>query len=132
MSKLDKIKTHFRENKKLYVGIAIGAGVTIVAVSTCIILRSSTSEVGNDFRVSPRGVFYKSPIEQRIDIRIEALGDPGNIIQDTTTGTVYASQGQAARELGLNPARISDHLNGRSPHVKGHVFEVLGKATVSS
>ena len=61
MSKLDKIKTHFRENKKLYVGIAIGAGVTIVAVSTCIILRSSTSEVGNDFRVSPRGVFYKSP-----------------------------------------------------------------------
>lgn len=39
MSKLDKIKTHFRENKKLYVGIAIGAGVAVVGFAVYSVTR---------------------------------------------------------------------------------------------
>lgn len=66
-----------------------------------------------------------------LEVYIEALGDPGNVIQDMKTGSVYASQGQAARELGLSPSRISDHLNGRTDHVGGHVFKKIGKAAVA-
>jgi plasmid maintenance system antidote protein VapI len=61
---------------------------------------------------------------------VEALGDPGNIIQDTTTGIVYASQGQAARALGVFPARISENLTGKLPNVNGHCFTKIGKAAV--
>jgi hypothetical protein len=67
---------------------------------------------------------------QTIDIVIEALGDPGDIIQDTATGTVYASQGQAARALGLSRSKLSEHIAGKKSHVKGHVFTKLGKAAV--
>ena len=58
-------------------------------------------------------------------------GDPGNIIQDNATGSIYASQSQAAKELGLRQIPPSRHLNGFSPNVKGHTFTKLGKAMVS-
>jgi hypothetical protein len=73
---------------------------------------------------------YKS--NQTLEVFIEALGDPGNIIQDTTTGIIYASQGQAAKELGVTPGYVSQHLHGRQDHVKGHILKNLGKAMVPS
>ena len=69
--------------------------------------------------------------KQTLEVHIEALGDPGNIIQDTTTGIIYASQNQAARELDVHPSVISRHLNGLLPTVKGHTLAKLGKAPVS-
>ena len=125
MSKLDKIKTHFRENKKLYVGIAIGAGVAVVGFAVYSVTREKYVDA------TAINIGYKNTIEQHIEVHIEALGDPGNIIQDTTTGTVYASQNQAARELGLDPGTLSRHLNGKQEHVNGHVFNKLGTAHTS-
>lgn len=61
-------------------------------------------------------------------IIIAALGDPGNVVKCLETGEHYASQGQAARNLGVNVARISEHLGGKLENVKGKHFEVLGKA----
>ena len=126
MSKLDKIKTHFRENKKLYVGIAIGGGVAVVGFAVYSVTREKY--VG----ATAINIGYKNTIEQHIEVHIEALGDPGNIIQDTTTGTIYASQNQAARELGVDHRRISKHLQGLTDNVDGHKFNLLGKASVST
>lgn len=79
--------------------------------------------------VNPKQILaWKST--QTIEVIIEALGDPGNIVQDTTTGTVYASQGQAARALGVDASTVSKHLNGVLPNVRGHVLTKLGKAAV--
>lgn len=114
---------HFKENKKLYIGIAVG--ICLGTGASVMIFHSSAL-----VNIKPVQILtWKS--KQTIEVFIEALGDPGNIIQDTTTGTIYASQGQTARALGVSPARISEHLAGKIPNVKGHILEKLGKAVVS-
>ena len=133
MSKIESIKNHVREHKKAYV---VGGTVAAVGVAAGVgyILGVRTTPKNVDTLVAPsntiNGLAWKPT--QTIEVVVEALGDPGNIIQDLTTGTIYASQNQAARELGVNAARISEHLAGKIPHVKGHTFEFLGKAAPST
>jgi hypothetical protein len=120
----DKVKTHFRENKKVYLAI-VGTGVVMYVLN-------GRSDAGTMLqRVTVVGKSGDIQQIQTIDVHIEALGDPGNIIQDLDTGIIYASQGQAARELGLSVGEVSKHLNGRNDHVKGHKFAKLGKAHVA-
>lgn len=124
MSKLEKIRTHVSENKKAY--IAGGVGVVIGVAATTIVLKKSNVEVKPKIQ---QILSYKP--NATLEVHIEALGDPGNIIQDMTTGTVYASQGQAARELGVSPSVVSKHLAGSMADAGGHILEKLGKAHVS-
>lgn len=121
--KLVQIKQHIVENKWAYIsgGVGLAAGAAGAVILTPKITLANTRQ----FQI----LTWKS--KQTVEIFVEALGDPGNIIQDTTTGIVYASQGQAARELGVSPARISENLTGKLPNVKGHIFKKLGKASVS-
>lgn len=126
MSKIEKIKTHFRENKKVYIACGVTAAAT--AIGTAFVL-SDRGSVITKFYTKQIGVVNKN---NNIEVYIEALGDPGNIVQDTVTGTVYASQGQAARGLGVTPARVSEHLSGKIDSINGHVLTRLGKAPVAA
>lgn len=119
---VQKVIDHVKRNKAVYITgtVCLLSGGAL----TAIYLKNSNALV----QVT-QGIAVNSPVT--IDVHIEALGDPGNIIQDLTTGTIYASQGQAARELGVSANRISDHLNGRLKDVAGHTFERLGKAHVT-
>jgi hypothetical protein len=116
-SKFQQVKKHFCENKKTYLagagGLAMGA---LFAKNAAAIQQTIDS-----WKLIH--IQYKSP-----NMVINALGDPGNIIQCVETGTVYASQNQAARELGVAAARISEHLHGKLPHVNGQHFEIIAKA----
>lgn len=125
MKRTEKIKKHFHDNKKVYQ--ACGVTAVIAVLGTLVAVNRKPELVVAGAYNKQVGVVNKNTV----DVYVEALGDPGNIIQDTTTGIVYASQGQAARELGLDPRAISKHMNGRSPHVDGHSFEKLGKAQVA-
>jgi hypothetical protein len=116
------INAHVRKNKTTYI---TGAACLILGFTMGGLALKSNTLV----KIQPIQVLtWKS--KQTIEVFIEALGDPGNIIQDTTTGIIYASQGQAARELGINPSLISQHLRGKFPTAKGHSFIKLGKAAV--
>lgn len=126
--RMEKVKSHLKENKKSY--IACGVTAVVTAVGTIVVMCRKKVVVGDQDIVQV--LSYKPHANQHLEVWIEALGDPGNVIQDTTTGTIYPSQGQAARELGLTPSRISNQLNGRTPHVEGHTFAKIGKAGVSS
>ena len=101
------------------------AGVVLGAVVT-VVVGKNPQVVNKPIQI----LTWKS--KQTIEVFIEALGDPGNIIQDIDTGIIYASQGQAARELGIHPSRISKQLNGVIDNAKGHRFTLLGKAGVSA
>lgn len=120
-----KTKQHLKNHKAVYVtgGICLVVG----AASAGLVLRKAP-ENSVDSKIYQ--ILAWKP-KATLEVYIEALGDPGNIIQDVTTGTIYASQNQAAKALGVLPCRVSDHLNGRSEHVLGHTFEKLGKAHVS-
>lgn len=116
-----KTQLHFRENKAAYLtgGVCFLAGVA----TTIIVVKKA------DVEISPKiqQILSYKP-HATLEVHIEALGDPGNIIQDMTTGTIYASQNQAAKALNLNASRISQHLHGKVDNVEGHTFEFLGKA----
>lgn len=118
----ERLKNHLHEHKWTYIGTASGVILGVACAKT--FPKASLANV-NQFQVFA----WKS--KQTVEIFVEALGDPGNIVQDLTTGIVYASQGQAARQLKVSPARISENLTGKIPDVKGHVFKKIGKAAVS-
>ena len=129
---IDNVKKHVQDNKKYYViGGAVVMGSAALVGAYILGTKISPKEVENLVAPSIRqnaGLIWKSP--PTINVTVEALGDPGNIIQDMTTGTIYASQNQAATALGVDPSTVSRHLSGKFPEVKGHVLQNLGKAYV--
>lgn len=128
MSKIENIKNHVRENKKVYIGTAAGLAVG-AAVGVGIGVGLSVRQSGPITNVRPIQAFaYKS--NQTVEVIVEALGDPGNIVQDMTTGTIYASQNQAAKALGVDKSIISRHLHGSVESINGHILQKLGKAAV--
>lgn len=118
--RIEKIKTHFKENKKVYIGTSIGFVVGGVGV----LLSNNTPTMVKVQEIM--NIKYKSPTI--VQLILAALGDPGNVVQCDETGTIYASQGQAAKELGVSPAMVSKHLNGNAEHVGGKHLKKLGKA----
>jgi hypothetical protein len=121
-----RTKRHFRDNKKVY--IAGGIGLAIGAAAAALLGKKS----GPALQVASINHSPGATIRQHLEVHIEALGDPGNIIQDLDTGTIYASQNQAAEALGVSRSRISSHVNGHIPDADGHRLAKLGKAHVSA
>ncbi|HMT88222.1 MAG TPA: hypothetical protein PKC73_01180 [Dermatophilaceae bacterium] len=122
---MHKIVNHLKNNKKTYI---TGGVCLVVGAAGAVLLTRNPAEMNVDSKIYQ--VLAWKP-KATLEVYIEALGDPGNIIQDMTTGTIYASQNQAAKELGLNASRISQQLHGKATSVEGHVFQKLGKAQVS-
>ncbi|QFP94936.1 hypothetical protein SEA_OHMYWARD_54 [Gordonia phage OhMyWard] len=125
---VERLKNHAKTNKKTYIvgGVCLAAGL----VGGAVIVRTSMDP---PIKVQPKitQVLSWKP-EAHLEVYIEALGDPGNIIQDTTTGTIYASQGQAAKALDTTKSAITRHLKGDTDFVAGsHKLVKLGKAHVS-
>lgn len=120
MKALTRIKTHLRENKKLYVGL--GLGIVVGAAGAVLLTRNNAAIQANMTRIF-------SPGENNlVQIYLAPLGDPGNVVQCLETGTTYASQGELARSLGVNKSLVSQHLRGLLPDLSGKHYEVLGKA----
>lgn len=131
MSKIESIKNHVRENKKAYIigGTVVGVGV-VGGVGYFLGARTVPKDV--ETLVAPantiNGLAWKPT--QTIEVVVEALGDPGNIIQDLTTGTIYASQGEASRALGVSRSAITRHLQSGVTLPNNHELVKLGKAAV--
>ena len=119
--KIERIKNHLVENKKVYIAAVAGAVMGGIVVLMIIKYRRLPSEINVTRILSPGD-------ENIMKVCINPLGDPGNVVQCVETGTVYASQGQAARELGVYSSRISEHLSGKLPNIHGNHLMFLGKA----
>lgn len=136
---LEKIKQQYRQHKKLVWSIAIGTAAAAggVAFAEHEANKAEAKHVGP--RPLPPQVprprtagSWDSPYVRHTSVDIKALGDPGNIIQDVSTGTIYASQNQAARELGVSKTAVFNHLHGKTSQVAGHKLKVVGKAPPES
>ena len=119
--KIERIKNHLVENKKVYIAAVAGAVMGGIVVLMIIKYRRLPSEINVTRILSPGD-------ENIMKVFINPLGDPGNVVQCVETGTVYASQGQAARELGVTATNIGNHLHGKISDIKGLHFIILGKA----
>lgn len=135
MSK-DSIKNHFVKHKKVYLVTGIILGTGLIAGSTVLLMRHyklvlTIGKVppvimneGSKAAIGTNATFIdKSKVVNVLERT--GRGHPGYMIRDTQTGFVYESQAQAAHDLRLSQSQLSNHLNGRTPHVMGHTFERL-------
>ncbi len=109
--------------EKVKIALAAAAAGMVVGIVITIIIYNRR---GGEYIIMPR--FWSSGDNNFMRVFINPLGDPGNVVQCVETGTIYASQGQAAKELGVSAARISQHLNGSTPNLFGNHLIILGKA----
>ena len=114
-----KVKTHFRENKKVY--IATAAGVVAGAVSVMIFGPSQIVLVD-----SLKLINWKSNHTSQTIVQLQRRGTLSNFVKDLDTDAIYESQNLAAKALGVSPSCVSQHLRGIRPHLNGHHLTVVG------
>ena len=119
--KIDRLKKHFKDNKKTYIvgGVCLVVGVGIGAV---IFRGHGSLAVSNK-----QGIAILSPIHNNITntTNVVRRGHAGNVVRCIETGEEFASQSRAAELLKVPASSLSKHLKGLSPHVKGMTFEVV-------
>lgn len=117
-----KVGTHLREKKGYYITAVVSVMSTAALGSAGVVYVKNADTV-----IAPR-------IQQILNwkpeayIVIAALGDPGDVIQDMVTKTIYPSKGDYARKTGADPVMVRRHLKGELPDVNGAQLRVLGKA----
>lgn len=120
-TKLDRMKTHFANNKRAY----ITGGVCLLVGSVGgMAIKSGGIQIVDALKVQ-----IASPTTNNVVQTLARRGHPGNVIQCLETGETFASQNRAAAANGIAPADLSRHLAGVIESVKGLHFTKLGEAT---
>lgn len=121
MNKLDKIRTHISENRKVYIAAGVGVAVGAVAVGAGLYGRQI---IVND----ALNVSVNSPKTNIVIANLARRGHPGNIIRCVETGEVFASQNRAAEAMEISASTLARHLKGLRDHVGGNTFEYIQEA----
>jgi hypothetical protein len=124
--KIEKVKTHFKENKNTYIA---GGVCFVVGAVTVLVFKKSVDVKVAQKATNAALVNWKPTIlqEQTVIIDLPARGHRGYALYDTLTGGGYGSIRQAAKELGVSPVAVSDHLKGLSDDIHGHKLVNLGE-----
>lgn len=119
----DKVKTHFRENKKVYLAFAGGALLVYVA--------NGRRDVSVGMQANPKQILNWKPRAEVNQINIEMVerSTPSKPVHLKGTNLYFNSLSEAARETGHPLSTISKQINGHIPDVKGDVFEILESAS---
>jgi hypothetical protein len=120
-AKLEKIKQHLVENKRVYIAAGVGMVVGIVIGGVTVYLLKNGNAVP---QISQKAIgIWNTQVATLITI--DAPGNSGNVIQDLSTGIIYPSQNAAAKALDIDKANISKHLSGIFPNAEGHIFKKI-------
>jgi hypothetical protein len=129
-NKIQIVKTHLRENKKVYV--ASGITAVVVAGITALIMRDNTALGGVRERFNAHGgltntASFNFRNSQVINVTTvldrEGRGHPGWPVRNLETKRIFFSQREAAMALDIPEGRLSGHLKGLYPDVDGLHFE---------
>lgn len=120
MKKTEKIKKHFSDNKKLYLGVGIGVTVTAVAV---VVFRSASTQVAI---TNPALVNWK-PVSNVIQVQMVRPGPKAFVIQCLEDQRVWPSIRAAADDLNISASSLGSHLKGKFPDAGGLHFEKLAE-----
>lgn len=125
---IQKVKTHFRENKKTY--IAFGGGIAFAAITMLLVRdrHAKTRGVSDGLdAVTVRPLSFLSNQKNNIVtvIEREGRGHTGYIVRCLETGDIYTSQNQAANAMGIPASVVSGQITGKFPDADGYHFERL-------
>lgn len=129
MSKVQKIKTHIKENKKTYIVGGVCLVVTIAGITACIMRdRYAVLQTGADgpdvatVRSLSFNFLSKESGNVTTVISREGKGHPGYITRWLEEMIDYETQGLAATEHDIKPSVMSAHIQGRIPDIDGKHF----------
>jgi hypothetical protein len=128
--KFDKIKVHFKENRKFYIGV--GTGVAFAGI-TCLIMRERHEALAisgaygletADTSVTMRSLSFFSNQTNTVNVVTRnGRGHPGYLVRNRDTDEFFMSQREAAQAFNISENLLSKHLNGKIEDAHGHRFE---------
>lgn len=129
--RFEKVKTHIKDHKELYIGLGVGLGVAGI---TWFIMRDVNQPIkgansgvlaqGANSGVLGETVIVKDLTLNNVSyISANRKGPPSWVIRCSETGEVFTSQKKAAKALGIPASRISEHLSGTRDEASGYHFE---------
>ncbi len=119
-NRIEKIKNHLSENKVTYF---VGTGCLVVGTAVGFFAFGGGVQIVDSLKVTL--INWKSP-HTSTTILVPQGNGYGYKVKDTTTGSLYPSQGCAAKALGVCPSVMSGHLTGKIDDVNGHILERIG------
>ena len=121
--KVDKVKKHFVDNKKFYIGVGVGVAVTAVVA---VVVYRSDSEAGAEIVQKINQIAWR-PENNQMVVNLTERSTPSKPVHLVGTNLFFSSLGEASRETGHSLQAISKNVNGIIPDVKGDVFQLLEK-----
>ena len=128
----ERVKQHVVRNRYWYAagGLAVVAGVLGYSVG-----RSSADgecghvfEVGGDVTDSPVLIGDGNTMENHSEIN-NYYGHSTKIVKCLETGEIWETVGEAADAIGVGRTTMSKHLNGRTDHIDGLHYVIIGQGT---
>lgn len=125
--KIEKMKQHIQENKKVY--IAAAGGMVVGGIGVCIGVRQVNPKQITNIK---QGIAVNSPntVHQMMINQLQRRGHPGNVILWIEKDLYCESQNRMASTAGLDAGMLSKHLNGKIDNVNGNHFIKVGEATL--
>lgn len=124
MSKIESIKNHVREHKKVYL---VGASCLAAGILGGVALAKS----GNISIVASgdkNQIVGKAKTVNQVMFEMVERSTPSKPVHLVGTNLYFNSLSEAARETGHSLSMISQNVNGHVSDVKGDVFELLEAA----
>jgi hypothetical protein len=121
---VERIKTHFKENKQVYAGIAIGVGVSVVVtVGAYALMRPDVQQIAKQINIF-------SPKPTQIVVQFVENSTPSKPVHLVGTHKYWNSISSAAKDTGFDRGHISKNVNGLISSVKNSVFEFADAKSV--
>lgn len=124
MSKIESIKNHVRENKKVYI---VGASCLAVGLVGGVALVKA-GDISIVVTGDKNQIVGKAKTVNQVMIELVERSTPSRPVHLVGTNLYFSSLNEAARETGHSLSMLSRHVNGHIPDVRGDVFELLEAA----
>jgi len=125
--KLERIKNHIYDNRKVYLAATVGVVVGVVTVLVVIAIKSKTGFESPEIVQKINQIAWR-PENNQVVINLIERSTPSKPVHLVGTNLYWSSLSEAARETGYELSLISKNVNGHIPDVKGNVFELLEHA----
>lgn len=125
MSKVEKVKKHFRDNKKLYLVGGVSAGVAVATTLVVVKFKGCVPPAEVNQTINQVAVGWG---HTQTFVNFVERSTPSKPVHLVGTDRFFASLSEAARATGHSVSDISKNVNGLRPDVKGDVFQLLDKA----
>ena len=113
-----KVKTHLRENKKVYIATAAG-----VVAGALLFRQDHEAQIVQQVRQ----IAFRANSNQVV-INLTEKSTPSKPVHLVGTNLYFDSLHDAARKTGHSLSKLSRHVNGHVSDLNGDVFEVLQPA----